>query len=129
MPSLDWQKIGSDWVGKPDGSYSPPSVAKVNCENPRRKPVLHSLGPNWGDPGGFQVVVAGFSYALHRAQRGFTGCTQVDRVSGLRRTRPRVQSRIDVSRSPGRIRPGPRYAERTNIFTPAGFVLNEGAVS
>src|SRR5579864_3290055 len=105
MPSLDWQKIGSDWVGKPDGSYSPPSGAKVNCENPRRKPVLHSLGPNWGYPGGFPLALARFSYALHRAPPWFTGCTQVDRVSGLRRTRPRVQSRIDVSHSPGRIRP------------------------
>src|ERR1700686_2199877 len=93
MPSLDWQKIGSDWVGKPDGSYSPPSAAKVNCENPRGKPVLHSLGSNWGYPGGFPFVVAGFSYVLHRAQPWFTGCTQLDRVSSLRGRRPRVQSR------------------------------------
>jgi hypothetical protein len=28
--------------------YSPPSAANVNCENPRRKPVSHLPGPNWG---------------------------------------------------------------------------------
>jgi hypothetical protein len=28
--------------------YSPPSVANVNCENPRRKPVSHLRDPNWG---------------------------------------------------------------------------------
>jgi len=33
--------------------YSPPSAANVNCENPRRKPVSHLLGPNWAFPSGF----------------------------------------------------------------------------
>ncbi len=34
-------------LGKPDGSYSPPSMANVNCENPRGKPVLQPVGLNW----------------------------------------------------------------------------------
>ena len=39
--------------GKPDGSYFPLSGENVNCENPRRKPVLHLPLPDWGWRGGF----------------------------------------------------------------------------
>ena len=74
-------------------SYSPPSTANVNCENPRRKPVSHLDGPNWGRPSGLSSRRGRFSYALHKLRTWFTGCTQEGRFSGLRETRPRVQSR------------------------------------
>jgi hypothetical protein len=41
--------------------YSPPSAANVNCENPRRKPVSHSLGPNWSRRSGVSHRGGGFS--------------------------------------------------------------------
>ena len=37
--------------------YSPPSAANVNCENPRRKPVSHLPGPNWGYPSAFSGML------------------------------------------------------------------------
>jgi hypothetical protein len=44
------------WLsGKPDGTYFPLSGQNVNCENPRRKPVLHSRVPDWGCWGGFRT--------------------------------------------------------------------------
>ena len=81
-------------LGKPDRSYSAPSVENVNCENPRGKPVLQPTGPNWAYRGGFAV----FSSALHRRSVSCTGCTQLDSRSGLHETCPRVQSRNRVWR-------------------------------
>jgi DNA replication protein DnaC len=84
--------------------YSPPSVANVNCENPRRKPVSHLHGPNRAYPSGVSHRRGRFSYALHSPPLWFTGCTQASRLSSLRETTPRVQSRerrisakVDVS--------------------------------
>jgi hypothetical protein len=86
-------------------SYSPPSTPNVNCENPRRKPVLHLHDPNWGYPGGISERRAAFSKAVHSPGSRFTGCTQASWFSGLRETGLLVQSRqrripvdVDVSR-------------------------------
>jgi len=38
--------------------YCPPSLAVVNCENPRRKPVLHGAGPKWACRRGSGLNVA-----------------------------------------------------------------------
>ena len=72
--------------------YSPPSAANVNCENPRRKPVSHLLGPNWAFPSGFWPQPGRFSYAVHNPRASFTGCTQAASLSGLRETLIPVQS-------------------------------------
>ena len=87
-------------------SYCPPSAANVNCENPRRKPVSHPQGPNWGCRGGFSHRKDAFSYALHSPRHWFTGCTQEGSLSGLRRSGPWVQSRrrrilVEVNVVPG----------------------------
>ena len=67
-------------LGNLTASYCPPSAAKVNCENPRRKPVLHSLSPNWGHASGFPVLAGGFFLRppqgkafLHRMYTGRQG--------------------------------------------------------
>ena len=65
--------------------YSPPSAANVNCENPRRKPVSHPLGPKWGRRSGVSHRGAGFpklstasatgSQVVHRSA-AFPACAE-----------------------------------------------------
>jgi hypothetical protein len=48
--------------GNLTGWYFPLSAANVNCENPRRKPVLHPLAADRGRECGFRTDEAGFPH-------------------------------------------------------------------
>lgn len=93
--------------------YCALSLANVNCENPRRKPVSHPFRPVLGHHGGFRDRGNSFSSSIHRTLQSCTGCTQFAEHSGLRRRYSKVQSQrrlaskddVDVIKAPAEVCP------------------------